>query len=316
MLKLLVCIDEKPTAEKALHFAAELSKRIEAKIAVITVRSGTHAVEDPPPVGVDFPLADRGRLPHSLQILTQAMDLLIDRGVLAATPSIKIRDIPKGHMFVCKAADGTRVPFYESFGHFIEALNKEIDEHRYDLLIAAPPQRSRLGRWMTGNTTRKLALDLHTSLLVIRDGGPDSRFLVCADGSPSSRRQFPMLKHLLPAIGPPVDLICIQRRKDDERTVKAAQACLAHAGEWLANCNKEGRLLVVESDRRAEQIIEAAGRETVIMMGASLRHDVYRLMVGSLPMQVLERSPASVLVVKLPPEAADEAFMKEPFTCD
>ena len=315
MLKLLVCIDGKPATEKALHFAAELSKRIEAEIAVITVRTGTHAAEDPPPVGVDFPLAERERLPRGLQILTQAMEHLIDRDVLVATPSIKIRDIPKGHMFVCNAADGTRVPFYESYGHFIEALNREIDEHRYDLLIAAPPQRSRLGRWVTGNTTRKLALDLHTSLLVVRAGGPDSRFLVCADGSPSSRRQFPMLKHLLPAIVPPVDLICIQKPKDNEQTVKAAQACLAHAGEWLASCNKAGHRIVVESGRRAEQIIEAAGRETVIMMGASLRHDVYRLMVGSLPMQVLERSPASVLVVKLPPEAADEAFMKDPLAC-
>lgn len=314
MLKLLVCIDGKPSAEKALHFAAQLAKRLKAEIAVITVRPGTHAAEEPPPVGVDFPLADREQLPHGLQILTLAMDKLVDRGVVAASPSIKIRDIPKGYMFVGKASDGTRIPFYESFGHFIEALNREIDEHRYDLLIAAPPQRSRLGRWMTGNTTRKLALDLHTSLLVVRDGGPESRFLICADGSPSSRRQFPMLKRLLPAIVPPVDLICVRRPKDDEQTVKAAQECLAHAREWLSGCKKDGRILAVENDRRAEQIIESAGRDTVIMMGASLRHDVYRLMLGSLPMQILERSPASVLVVKLPPEA-DEEFMKEPFTC-
>ena len=314
MLKLLVCIDGKPADEKALHFAAQLAKRLEAEIAVITVRSGTHAAEEPPPVGVDFPLVDREQLPRGLQFLVRAMDMLVDRGVVAASPSIKIRDIPKGHMFVCNAADGARIPFYESFGHFIEALNREIDEHRYDLLLAAPPQRSRLGRWMTGNTTRRLALDLHTSLLMVRDGGPESRFLICADGSPSSRRQFPMLKRLLPAIVPPVDLICVRRPKDGEETVKKAQECLEHAREWLAGCNKEGRLLAMESDRRAEQIIGAAGRDTVIMMGASLRHDVYRLMLGSLPMQILERSPASVLVVKLPPEA-DEEFMKEPFTC-
>jgi nucleotide-binding universal stress UspA family protein len=242
------------------------------------------------------------------------MDALVERGVVAASSSIRIGDVSNGHMFVCRRTDGGRIPFYESFGHFIEALNREIDEHRYDLLIAAPPQRSRLGRWVTGNTTRKLALDLHTSLLVIRGGGPESRFLVCADGSASSRRQFPLLKKLLPAIAPPVDLIWVRRPKDDEQTVKKARSCLDHAREWLAGGDKAGQLIMVESDRRAEQIVQAAGRDTVIMMGASLRHDVYRMMMGSLPMQVLERAPASVLVVKLPPEA-DETFTKESFNC-
>lgn len=314
MLKLLVCIDGRPTAGNALHFAAELVKRLEAELAVITVRPGTHAAEALPPVGVDIPLADREQLPRGLQILVEAMERLVDLGVLKPSSSVNIRDIPKGYVFVGNTTDGARVPFYEAFGHFIETLNKEIDEHRYDLLIAAPPQRSRLGRWMTGNATRKLARDLHTSLLVIRNGGPDSRFLVCADGSSAARRQFPMLKRMLPAIGPPVDLIYVRRPKDDDPTVQTAQECLAKAGDWLAGCNKSGSLIEVESDRRAERIMEAAGRDAVIMMGASLRHDVYRLMIGSLPMQIIERSPASVLIVKLPPET-DDVFTEAPVNC-
>ena len=44
------------------------------------------------------------------------------------------------------------------------------------------------------------------------------------------------------------------------------------------------------------------------------QHDVYRRMVGSLPMRVLTLSEASVLLVKLPPEANEE-FLKAPFSC-
>jgi len=50
------------------------------------------------------------------------------------------------------------------------------------------------------------------------------------------------------------------------------------------------------------------------MMGGSLRHDVYRRMLGSLPMRILERTPSSVLIVKRFSED-DLDFMKDPFTC-
>jgi hypothetical protein len=39
------------------------------------------------------------------------------------------------------------------------------------------------------------------------------------------------------------------------------------------------------------------------MMGASLRHDVYRQTRGSLPMRLLSCASASILLVKAPPEA-------------
>jgi nucleotide-binding universal stress UspA family protein len=39
----------------------------------------------------------------------------------------------------------------------------------------------------------------------------------------------------------------------------------------------------------------------VIVMGASLRHDVYRRLMGSLPLRVLARTSSSVLLAKQPP---------------
>jgi len=311
MLKILVYTNGQPIAEKALHFAAELSWRLNAELAVITVRSGTHAAEEPPPVGIAFSLADRKSLPHGLQILTTALDFLAGRAILPMPQAITIQDIPRGYRFVCDAAAGRRIAFYESFGHPVETLNHEVDEHGYDLLVVAPPRRNRLGRWMSGNAIRKLALDLHTSLLVVRGGGPDSPYVVCADGSLSARSQFSLLRRLLPAIGPPVDLLWVKKSGDDENTCHTAQACLSQAGQWLSEYHQKGRAIIKESDQPAEEITKTAGTDAVIMMGASLRHDVYRRMRGSQAMQVLDSSPASVLLVKLPPEE-DVEFMKTP----
>jgi nucleotide-binding universal stress UspA family protein len=217
-------------------------------------------------------------------------------------------------MFFCDGAADDRIAFYVCFGHFVEAINKEVDEHGYSLLIVAPPRRGRLGHLVAGNTTRELALDLNTSLLVVRGGGPDSRFLICADGSLSSRRIFPMLNQLLPAIRQPVDMLYVRLPDAEPQIVAAAEACLQEAGQWLSACQKIGAVNVLESRSREDTILEAAGETSIIMMGGSLRHDVYRRMLGSLPMRILERTPSSVLIVKRFSED-DLDFMKDPFTC-
>lgn len=53
-LKLLVYTDGSADSAKALHFAAQLTQKLDAELAVITTRSGTHAIEPLPPVGQDI----------------------------------------------------------------------------------------------------------------------------------------------------------------------------------------------------------------------------------------------------------------------
>jgi nucleotide-binding universal stress UspA family protein len=313
-MKLLAYTDGKPDSIKTLHFAAALKMRIGAELAVITVRSGTHATESPPPVGADIPLADFRALPRGLRILADAVRVLVEEGLLQRPPAIVLHEMPHGHMFPCKTKAGERVLFYECFGHFIEALNHEIDRNEYHLLIIGPPRRSGLKRVLAPDPARRLALDLHTSLLVVRGGGPDSRYLVCADGSPSSRRQFPLLKQLLPAIQRPVDIVWVKNPAADPHQIREAEECLGHASEWLEGCKKWGVLHRREGDRTADLIIDTAGGDSVVVLGASLRHDVYRRMVGSISMEVLSRTDSSLLLVKLPPEA-DSEYFQEPFTC-
>lgn len=315
MIKLLAYTDGKPEAVRALHFAAELKKRLRAELAIITIRTDTHGSEEPPPIGIPLTAAQRADLPPGLRILLDAAAALVEAQILAPPDPLVIRDNPRGHMFVCKDTANERIPFYESFGDFVEILNREVDEHGYHLLIVAPHHRSKLGRMVVGSTTRELALDLHTSVLVVRGGGPDSRYLVCTDGSPSARRQFPLLRQLLPSIVPPIDLLCLHKADDDAEARREYQTCLQRAREWLTRCGKVATVHFREGSRHTDMILESAGSEAVITMGASLRHDVYRRMRGSLPMQVLERTSSSLLLVKLPPEA-DTDFMTDPFTCE
>jgi nucleotide-binding universal stress UspA family protein len=72
---------------------------------------------------------------------------------------------------------------------------------------------------------------------------------------------------------------------------------------------------ITPGQSRTTAILEAAGAQSIIMMGASLRHDVYKRMRGSLPMQILDRTTSSVMLSKSPPES-DVDFSKMPFTCE
>lgn len=303
-MKLLVYINGGSSSVKALHFAAHLARTLDADLAVITVRSGTHATELPPPFGRDVDLTDRRHLPAGLQIMAHAMEVLIEEGLFERqeTDAVRLSELPNGHLFICQSKSGKRIPFYVCYGPMIETLNHEIDQRHYDLLVVAPPQRGRLLKMVMGDTTRKLVLDMHASVLIVRGGGADSRYVICVDGSAASKRQSAMLKHFLPAIGPPVELAWVRTPNSDATAVEAAENCLERARQWMATGGKQFKILQLKGERPDEVISAAAGDNAVIFLGASLRHHIYRRLIGSLSTQILARTASSVLVVKGLPE--------------
>ena len=313
-MKILAYLDGKSDAQKVLSFAAALKIRLGAELAVITVQPGTQAIEELPSLGVSLPLKERDRLPSGIQPLVAALETFIEAGLLVPQPSITVQDILLGHRFTGTTPTGERVPFYECFGHLLETLNRFIEEHQVHLLILSPPRRPGLSGLLAGDVSRNLVLDLHTSVLFVRGGGPDDRYVVCADGSPSSRRVFPFLKHLLPAVQEPLEILWVKKPETREETVQAAEECLIHADEWLRNCGRTPVLHQLQGDRPVDLILQTAGRQAVIVLGASLRHDLVRRLKGSLPLEIIAKTEASVLLVKLPHEA-DVEFFKAPFTC-
>lgn len=313
-MKILIYTDGKPAAAAALRHGAKLAERLEGEVALLTIRAGTPATEEPPPVGVDIPQVQWSELQPGIQILSQAMVQLSEMGFIAVQQSINIREVRSGYLFLGSTPSGRRVPFYERYGHLIDLLNHEVDQRHCDLVVVAPPKRSSLGWFVAGDKARHLAIDLHTSVLMARGGDWDGRFLVCADGSPSARRLFPLLKRLLPAVSGPVDLMWVRQPGTTEEEVRAGRECVQRARAWLDRCGKGGDLLLRAGDRPQEVILEEAGDDSVVVMGASLRHDVHHRVRGSLPLQVLARTESSVLLAKLPPEV-DTDFFEEHDTC-
>jgi len=138
---------------------------------------------------------------------------------------------------------------------------------------------------------------------------------VCADGSPSSRRIFPFLKSLLPAVRGRIELICAHRGSPDPKDVAQADRCLEMARAWLGRCGKDVAVSQPRGETRYKLILEAAGDDAIIVMGESHMHDVRRRTLGTLPMKVMPRTDASFLLVKNP-TAPDPEMFDESFACE
>lgn len=307
-MRVLVYSDGQTASQKALDFAARMTQTLDADLAVITVRSGTYATEPTPPYGQNVNLSDRAGLPKGLQILVDSVAALTQNGLLKPQTAVRISELPNGHLFVGQSQMGKRIPFYVCFGQLIETLNHEIDKHHYDLLIIAPPKRSRFHKMVLGDTTRKLILDLHASVLIVRGGGPYSRFATCVDGSPAARRQLAMLNKILPLMMHPLDLIWVQTPTLEKSNAEIAEHFLESCGQWLRSVGTPYTMTKLKGKDRAAIICSTVGDDVVLLLGGSLRHDVYRRLMGSLPMQILALTTASVLVVKGLPDGEPDLF--------
>jgi len=105
-----------------------------------------------------------------------------------------------------------------------------------------------------------------------------------------------------------VELVCVLAPDSEETAVQEANDCIQQATQWLTACGKQYTVHRLMGDRPAEVIAAIAGDGAVIFLGASLRHDVYRRLLGSLPAQILARTKSSVLVVKALPEGDRDYF--------
>lgn len=173
-------------------------------------------------------------------------------------------------------------------GDIIEELRDEVQTYNYDVTIIG------------GSGKRSMAHDLiqyiDSSIFIVNNFNvkQDYRILLAVDNSPGTAKAVKYGVRVAQAFGIDVDLVTISR--DD------------HFGEGYKNASARAAKLMRRSGVAAETlfkvgepvntIVEIAGNNHIIIMGASTQSPIAKFFMGSKPLNVIEACKCPVLIVK------------------
>ena len=173
-------------------------------------------------------------------------------------------------------------------GDIIEELRAEVQTYNYDVTIIG------------GSGKRSMAHDLiqyiDSSIFIVNNFNvkQDYRILLAVDDSSGTAKAVKYGVRVAQAFGIDVDLVTISR--DD------------HFGEGYKNASARAAKLMRRSGVAAETlfkvgepvntIVEIAGNNHIIIMGASTQSPIAKFFMGSKPLNVIEACNCPVLIVK------------------
>lgn len=266
----------------------------------------TEVAENAPHVGEPLPREEWSDLPDGLRHLAlDVLSWLAAEKICKVPGEIQIRH--HGATLRRVILENAKVPvrLWLSYDLPNEALTKLVKEYETDLVIIRGEETSMLKRLLGRNLAEAMALNLPTSILVIRGAVyPDTPFVIASDGSESSKRTFGILRKILPAIKNPIGMLV--KKGADTQDIQ----------EWLAAQNMKGFVETLEASgdegetSPLNEIMEKLPQNRVLVLGASMRNFILRTFTGSLPLALVRAAPFSVLISKELPDKADQEIKK------
>jgi nucleotide-binding universal stress UspA family protein len=305
-MKITIYHDDSELSLAALRTGASLAARVGQPFTIVTARPGTAPIEQQPEYGEEVERASWEALPPGLNLLSQALQEIEALGLIEPVDKITPQEEPSGErFFYVQTIAGLSVRFTLRFGDPFDAIQSEIytqNENNYSLLVIADPGKKGIHRMFTSNLAHRACLDLMTSVLAVKGEHLDDSVFLCADGSSSARRAYPVLNWMLPALPGPFKVIGITLVQADEVLKETCEECAKRARAWLASEDKETEVLIREGEEPAQIIMDEAGDEAIIVVGASMRSDLSKRLLGGVSMSILENSKATVLLAKALPD--------------
>ncbi len=208
------------------------------------------------------------------------------------------------------AEQGLNVEISLPYGDAAELILEGISLHAADLVVMCTHGRSGLGRWLYGSVAEKVLAQSPTPVLLIRPTGEASRFelqpeqaslLVPLDGSAFAETALPHAAALARAFGGTILLLRVV-----EPPLAAYEGSYREAASYLEEVAQRLRatgLSVQTYVRRGApaDIIAYWGEETkadLIVMATRGRTGIARVLLGSVALEVVRRSPWPIMLVR------------------
>jgi nucleotide-binding universal stress UspA family protein len=304
LMTVLVCYDGGDEARKALGCVADLLAATPANLTVLFVRPKAPSGFQEMVALAREKIVDWDLDLPGLLVLREAQELLVQRGQVEEDEEGQpaklrhgLRELAKGLLevhFHGRHDEHIRLRLRDG-GDAAGVILNELDSLPYGMVVMGSRGRKGLKRWVMGSTAQRVALFSEQTVLVVRGEADLQRVLVCSDGSEAAERAVRFVGPLAKAKGCDVTLFSMAteegEREAAERRLDRGRSLLAGAGVVAAS-----RIGVAED--RAEEILKVAAEYDLTVLGVSGRSHIRRYLMGSVPLKVLEHSPASVMIVK------------------
>ena len=173
-------------------------------------------------------------------------------------------------------------------GDIIKELRDEVDAYEYDLTIIG------------GSAKRSMSHDMiqyiNSSIFVVNNFNKtiNYKILLAVDDSPGTKKAVKYGVRVAQAFGIKVKIITVN---EDENFMEANKKSSENASKMMRRCGVEAETKF-EIGKPVDKIIELAGEDHIIIMGASTQSPIAKFFVGSKPLNVMQNSNCPILIVK------------------
>ena len=173
-------------------------------------------------------------------------------------------------------------------GDIIKELRDEVDAYEYDLTIIG------------GSGKRSMSHDMiqyiNSSIFIVNNFNKDIdyRILLAVDDSPGTSKAVKYGVRVAQAFNIKVEIITISK---DENFSEGYKRASSNAAKMMRRCGLEAEVNF-EIGQPVETIIERAGNDHIIIMGASTQSPLTKFFIGSKPLDVMQNSDCPILIVK------------------
>jgi len=302
MHKILVAIAYFESCRRALELAGRLAKVVQADLTVLHVHQPRLRAS---PLGIGAmreKLAEWGLETGPFRLLRQAEETLIELGAIKLDEQINpvqkhaLKALAKGlyevHLLGPHEED---IRFRLREGDPVRQILAEAEEG-YDLIITGTRGYKGIKRFLVGSIAEEVAFHAPCSILVAKNLQPYQGILVGTDGSAHAREALRQAGELAQALGTRLRVLAVAEEGDG----KKARANLDEALKVLAPLSLKVEPLLREGDP-LEELVAEAGQEQIIVVGRSERSRMEKFFASSLPLRLLERAEAPVLIAASPP---------------
>ncbi len=264
-------------------------------------------------------------------VLMQAANALVFPGADATEAQVQAVAEAQTYLSTLAAGlseQGLSIEVAVPYGEAAESILLEIGLHKADLVVMCTHGRSGLGRWIYGSVAEQVLARSPAPVLLVRPSGetitlqPDAAqaaLLVPLDGSPLAEAALPHAADLARTFGATILLL----RTVEPSVLAYHYSLTALAEESLQEEQRRAKAYLEEVAKRlhengvnahtmvpvgwpADVIVyrAAALGPQLIVMATHGRTGVARLLLGSVALEVVRRSPLPVLLIR-PPDLAE-----------